>query len=159
MLRWVLLLLLASWVVAAPVAPQVPEAAQASAHFDAKTATDAWLATISPKEKANSDAYFEGECWLILWGFLYTVGVMLLLLETKLSAKLRDWTKRGFLYWIAFVIVSYALLFPLTVYQGFFREHSYGLSNLSFGGWFSEEMIALATSAVLGGLAFCGWRR
>jgi STE24 endopeptidase len=92
---WIALLLLAVVVWAQPpTAPQVPEAAKASAHFDAKVATDAWLATMSGKEKANSDGYFEGGYWLILWDFLYAVGVLILLLETKVSARIRDWTER-----------------------------------------------------------------
>jgi STE24 endopeptidase len=145
-----------------PTTPPVPDAARATAHFDAKVATDAWLATMTGKQKANSDAYFEGGYWLILLGFLYTLGMMLLLLETKLSARIRDWTERlvrvkflqWWLYWIGFSVAVYLLGFPLTVYQGYFREHNYGLSNLSFGGWFGEEMTALAISVVLGGLFF-----
>ena len=33
------------------------------------------------------------------------------------------------------------------------REHSYGLSNQSFGAWFGDELKALAVGCVLGGLA------
>jgi len=156
-----LLLTVAVWAEP-PKVPPVPDGAEASAHFDAKAATDAWLATMSGKEKANSDAYFEGGYWLILWDFLYTLGVMALLLETKFSARLRDWAERlvrarflqCWLYWILFSVVGYLLTFPLTVYEGYLREHQYGLSNLSFGGWFSEEMTGFAVLAVLGGLAF-----
>ncbi len=64
---WSAMFLLAvmSWTEP-PKAPPVPETAKASAHFDAKAATDAWLASMTAKEKANSDAYFEGGYWLIL---------------------------------------------------------------------------------------------
>ncbi len=156
-----LLLTIMAWAQA-PQIPPTPDAAQASAHFDAKAATDAWLARMTGPEKAKSDAYFEGGYWLILWDFLYTVGVMLLLLETKLSARLRDGAEqavkaafaRSWLYWILFSAVAYVLMFPLTIYEGFFREHQYGLSNLSFGGWFKEEMTGFAVAAVLGGVAF-----
>jgi STE24 endopeptidase len=160
---WIALLLLAVVVWAQPpTAPQVPEAAKASAHFDAKVATDAWLATMSGKEKANSDGYFEGGYWLILWDFLYAVGVLILLLETKVSARIRDWTERlvkakflqSWLYWVGFSAAVYLFSFPITVYEGYFREHQYGLSNLSFSGWFRQEMTALALSIVFGGLAF-----
>ena len=157
-----LLLTIAVFAQEPPKAPPVPEAAQATAHFDAKAATDAWLATMTSKQKANSDAYFEGGYWLILWDFLYTAAMMILLLETKLSTRFRDLAERvvkvqflrSWLYWIFFSAVGYLLSFPMTVYEGYLREHSYGLSNLSFGGWFGEEMTALAVSAVLGGLAF-----
>ena len=64
---------------------------------------------------------------------------------------------QAWLYWIGFSVLAYLLLFPLTVYEGYFREHQYGLSNLRFGGWFGEEMTGLAVSAVLGGLAFSFW--
>src|SRR5450432_1823511 len=89
----------------APKVPLVPEAAKASAHFDAKVATDAWLATMTSQEKARSDAYFEGGYWLILWDFLYAAAVMVLLLETKLSARLRAWTKRSWLYFLGFSLI------------------------------------------------------
>jgi len=161
-MRLLLFLLAVSAFAAPPLAPNVPEAAKASAHFDAKVATDAWLATIPAKQKANSDAYFEGGYWLILGDFLYVIAAMLLLLETKLSARMRDLTERlikvsflqWWLYWLLFSVVLYVFLFPLHVYEGYFREHNYGLSNLSFGGWFSEEMIGFALSAVFGGLVF-----
>lgn len=160
---WSAFLLLTVFVSAEPPkSPPVPEAAQATAHFDAKVATDAWLATMTGKQKANSDAYFEGGYWLILFDFLYTAAIMVLLLETKLSARIRDWTERivkanflrWLLYWIGFNVVGYAISFPMTVYEGYIREHNYGLSNLSFGGWFSEQMTGLLVSVILGGLAF-----
>jgi STE24 endopeptidase len=156
-----LLLTVCGWA-APPLTPPVPEAAKASAHFDVKTATDAWLATMSAKEKANSDQYFEGGYWLILWDFLYSAAVMIFLLETKLSARIRDWTEsivkpkflQWLLYFLGFTVVSYALSFPMTVYEGYFREHQYGLSNMTFGGWFGDQMTGFGVSAVLGGLAF-----
>jgi STE24 endopeptidase len=51
-------------------------------------------------------------------------------------------------------VVVYVFTSPLTYYQGYFRERQYGLLNLGFSGWFSEEMTAFALMAVLGGLAF-----
>jgi STE24 endopeptidase len=157
----VLLLTVAVWAEP-PKVPPVPDAAKATAQFDAKVATDAWLATMTGKQKANSDAYFEGGYWLIVVDFLYTAAVMLLLLETKFSARLRDWAERfvkvkflqSWLYWVLFSVVAFILSFPLTVYEGYFREHNYGLSNLSFGGWFGEQMTGFALSAVLVGLVF-----
>jgi len=45
--------------------------------------------------------------------------------------------------------LSTLFYFPLTFYQGFVREHKYGLATQSFGPWFSEQMLGLAVSAVL----------
>src|SRR5438309_1674372 len=55
-----------------------------------EAATRAWLDTMPGNEKARSDAYFEGGYWLILWDFLFAAAIALLLLTTKLSARIRD---------------------------------------------------------------------
>jgi STE24 endopeptidase len=145
----------------APNHPVIPVAAQPSAHFDAQAATNAWLATVPPDAKAKSDAYFEGGYWLLLWDFLYGAAVSILVLETRLSARMRDWAERitrfrflqSFLYLSEFSIVSVVATFPLTVYEGFFREHQYGLSNQNFAAWTRDQLVALAVGLILGGLA------
>jgi STE24 endopeptidase len=53
-------------------------------------ATRAYLDRIPPDKKAQSDAYFEGGYWLQLWEFLYGTGVAVLLLQGRLSARMRD---------------------------------------------------------------------
>ena len=73
---------------------KVPPAAQPSDHFDADAATEAYMAMIPPAAKARSDAYFEGGYWLILWDFLYASAMMLLLLNLRWSAKMRDLAAR-----------------------------------------------------------------
>jgi STE24 endopeptidase len=141
----------------------VPRAAAES--FDPAAATEAYLARVPPAEHARSDAYFEGGYWLQLWGFLYGVGVFGLLLGTGLSARLRDrverWTRlrplQVFLYTLLFTVLTALLTFPLTVYEGFFREHQYGLSNQTFGGWLRDQGVGFAVALVLGGLAVTGF--
>jgi len=143
-------------------APAIPEAAQPSVHFDAAAATNAYLATVAPSEHAKSDAYFEGGYWLLLWDTLYASAVMLLLLETGLSARLRATAQRStrfplirsFIYWCEFAIATALMTFPLTVYEGFFREHKYGLSNQTFGSWFRDEVVGLVVALICGGIAF-----
>lgn len=147
-------------VVIHPGDSPVPPAAQAAANFNARAATDAWLATVPPNAKQRSDAYFEGSYWLMLWDFLYLIVVLIFLLESSLSARMRTWAERltgrywlqTFIYWIEFTIITAVLTFPLTVYEDFFREHRYGLSNQNFAGWLQDALIALAISALLGGL-------
>ena len=63
---------------------------QAGPAFDVNAATQAYLAKMSPEQKARSDAYFEGGYWLILWDFLVTAGIALLLLSTRWSARMRN---------------------------------------------------------------------
>lgn len=121
-------------------------------------ATEAYLDSVPPDKRARSDAYFEGGYWLQLWNFLWSSLALLVLLQTGLSAWLRDravaLTRRRFLqpaiYWIGFTLFTFAFAFPLTVYSAFFREHQYGLATQTFGGWFTDQMKALALGLVLG---------
>jgi STE24 endopeptidase len=140
---------------------QVPLVAQPSAQFNADAATEAYMAMIPPAATARSDAYFEGGYWLILWDFLYASAVCLLLLNLRWSARMRDLAERitrfrwlqVSLYWIQYLLLSYLLGFPLEFYEGYVREHKYGLATQSFGPWMGDEGKALLVNLVLGGLA------
>lgn len=126
--------------------------------FDVKAAVDAYLARVPAEQRARSDSYFEGGYWLLLWDFLATAGLMWVLLRYRWSARMRDVAERltrfhplqTALYWAQFVVVVAVIIFPLTVYEGFFREHKYGLSNQTFGQWMRDELIGLALTLVLG---------
>ncbi len=144
-----------------PPTPSPPAAASgASGTLDPAAATRAYLDLLSPEKKARSDAYFEGGYWLQLWGFLYAVAVYLLLLATGLSARMRSlaervrwrWIQPG-VYWVMFLVATGVLTLPLAVYQEWWRERRYGLSNLTFGGWMGEQAKALLVGAVLGAIA------
>jgi len=145
----------------APEAPlPIPAAAQASAHFDPVAATNAYLATVPADKRVRSDAYFEGGYWLILWDFLASAAVYVLLLASGWSAGMRDLTARltsivplqTFIYWVQFFLVTFLLLFPLTVYEGFVREHAYGLATQGFGAWLGDELKTLALGVLGGGV-------
>jgi STE24 endopeptidase len=147
---------------APPAAPtlKIPPAAQAGPGFDPERATQAYLATLTPVQKARSDSYFEGGYWLILWNFLYGAAVLILLLATGWSARMRDLAERitrrkplvTWLYWAEFSIALFVLGLPLGVYEGFLRERQYGLMNQAFGGWFGDQLKMQAINIVLGGL-------
>ena len=132
--------------------------------IDAARATDAYIATIPAADRAQSDAYFEGGYWIDLWGTLITVAIAWLLLSSRFSARVRDFTERHFrrvnLQVLAYVLVYLAvvslLVFPWELYTDFFREHAYGMSTQSIGGFLRDWAVGLAVSAALGGLALTG---
>lgn len=143
-----------------PSVIQVPAEAQASPHFDATAATNAYLAQIPAAKTARSDAYFEGGYWLILWDFLYGAVVALLLLNLRWSARMRDLAERvtrfkpvhTFVYSVQCLVLTSILIFPLTVYEGYFREHRYGLATQTFGPWMGDQLKGLGVTLVLGGV-------
>ena len=126
--------------------------------FDAQAAARAYLARPTAQEKARSDAYFEGGYWLQLWQFLYGVAVALLLLQTRLSARMRDLACRltrfkplqTCAYAVQYIVLTSVLVFPLSVYSDFVREHQYGLATQNFGGWLGDSLKALLVGVIIG---------
>jgi STE24 endopeptidase len=142
-------------------APAGPQASPAEAGLDPVAATEAYLARLTPEQRAKSDDYFEGGYWLILWDFLCGMAVAGVLLFSRLSARMRDAAERAvrfrplqvFLYWLQYLLLTTLLIFPMTLYEGYFREHEYGLSNQTFGAWMLDLLKSLGVGALLGGLA------
>ena len=135
-------------------------AAQAVPAFDPEAATQAYLATLDGAARDRSDAYFEGGYWLMLVNLAVSLGVAALLLQTGFAKGLRDrlaavlkWRWAATMAFIAvYIAVAAVLAFPLTVYEGFFREHAYGLSTMSFADWFGETLMQLAINVIMGAI-------
>jgi STE24 endopeptidase len=145
---------------AMPSVVTVPPEAQPSPNFNVEKATDAYLAQIPADSTRRSNAYFEGGYWLILWDFLYGAAVALLLLNLRWSARMRDLAEKisrfrpvqTFVYWAEYLVLTSILTFPLAVYEGYFREHKYGLATQTFGPWLNDQLKDLLVSIVLGGI-------
>jgi STE24 endopeptidase len=140
---------------------EIPDGAEAGPDFDIDEATDAYIDLLSEEDRARSDAYMEGGYWLQLWGLFYGLGVAWLLLGTGLSTRMRDLSERiarwrwlqTFTYSAQYVVIGAVLSFPLTVYQGFFREHSYDLATQTFGAWMGDQFTALIVGVLIGSIA------
>jgi Zn-dependent protease with chaperone function len=134
---------------------------QQTTPFDPAAATQAWLDSVPKDKREKSDAYFEGGYWLILWNYLLAAAVSILLLSSRISARLRDFSERltrlktvqVACYSVPYVLLVYVLSFPLNVYEHFFREHQYGLATQTFPEWFHEQLIGLAVT-IVGGTIF-----
>lgn len=135
----------------------VPTASQPGPSFDVDKATEAYINLLSAEQREQSDAYFEGGYWLQLWGFLYGLLVCVIFIATGLSQKLRDgamkishrpWLYTA-IYAVFWLIAGTILGLPLSMYVDFYREHAYGLSNLSLAGWFAEGGKGLLVSLII----------
>src|SRR5580698_9696516 len=146
---------------------QTPESAPATSataapsnatHFDVDTATTAYMDELSPAARAKSDAYFEGGYWLILWDCLWALGIAWLLLGTRLSARMRNVAERmtrlrwlqTAIYSVQYIILTTLLILPWNVYEGFVREHQYGLSTQNLMQWLGDQAKGLLVALVLG---------
>jgi STE24 endopeptidase len=132
--------------------------------FDARAASKNYLAQVPADKKASSDRYFEGGYWFYVCGILYTFTLMLLLLVTGASARIRDFVMRltarpnlqTAAYIVPFLLITAVLQFPLAFYRDFVREHQYGLSKQAFGPWVRDFVlgwVVLVVFATLLGVA------
>jgi len=139
----------------------VDDAWRARLPRDADAATQAYLDRLPRDVVARSNAYFEGGYWLQLWNFLLGLAISSILLGGRRAARLRDWAQRvgrkpflrDAICGACFSIAAFVLSLPLTIYQGYWREHAYGMATQTFGPWFGEQLIALGVSTVVAAIA------
>jgi STE24 endopeptidase len=140
-----------------PPGLQIPDAARGGPAFDVDRATDAYLGLLSPEQRALSDQYFEGGYWLQLWEPLYGLVIAGILLFSGLSRRMRDFAERitrqrwlqPLIYALPWLLAGFLLSLPLDIYQGYLREHQYGLATQTFGDWFVDALKGLAVSLVV----------
>ena len=145
----------------AAFAADSPSTAAASVHFDADAATAAYLATLTPAERARSDAYFEGGYWLILWDFLVGLLLAWALLAWRVSARMRDFAARltrfrwaqTALYAIQYFVLTTLVTLPWAAYEGYVRERQYGMSNQTLPDWLGDQAKELVITLIFGVLA------
>ncbi len=128
-------------------------------HFDTDSAINRYLSALTIEEKEKSDSYFEGGYWLMIVEFL----LELIIAWVFLSLGLSKWIKRilfrfknvnvkNLFYTIFYLLFAYLISFPLNICVSFFREHKYGLSNMNFGEWLTEDLIGLVLLLIAGSL-------
>jgi STE24 endopeptidase len=143
-----------------PPGLEIPVEAVPGPHFDPERATQAYIALLSPEQRALSDAYYTGRYWTELAGVALTVGISLFLIFTGIAQSLRDRiarkTSRSWVvslgYAPIFIATLWILKLPLSIYVDFFREHAYNLSNQSFEGWVVDSIKELVLSIVFGSI-------
>lgn len=155
MIRGILVLLMAFLTIIIPV--QTGFAQDPATAFDVEQASRAYIDTLSGEALEKSNSYYEGGYWLILWGAVVTFLVDLLILQSRLSSRFRDWAERisskrwlqPGLYALPYTIAGFLISLPWSIYTGFFRERQYDLLDQSFDAWFSEVAIGFGISLIV----------
>ena len=132
----------------------VDDAWRTSLPRDADAATQAYLDRLPADVVARSNAYFEGGYWLQLWDFLIGLAVAGILLRGRTAARVRDWCQRvgrkaffrDALFGGFWLLASWVLSLPMTIYENFVREHQYEMATQTFAPWFGEQLIGLAVN-------------
>lgn len=132
--------------------------------IDPAAETARWLATISPEDLERAVAYTRGGHWLLLWGAIVSIVVAWIIIRTGLLSSIRDRLERrrkrpklvSLLVGVAYLLMSFVLTLPWSIYQGWWRETQYGLTSQPLTGWLTEALMGTAISVVFTGLLIVG---
>jgi len=145
--------------------------AQSATSFDPVLETNKLLATMPAAARAQSDAYFEGGYIFQVWNLALTLIITWALLRWGVTVRIRNLAERllsarylqGLLFITLFGIMNWGLTLPSDYYEGFIREHRFGLSNLTASGWLSEQLKSLLVGTIIfsliGSLLYLGIRK
>jgi len=114
---------------------------------------------VPPATDNAMDYYRSGN---VLWviDLVWSAALLVVMLATGFSAKLRDWSQRVGRRWF-FTLVIYYLLFnlimtiadlPRAYYEEFVRQHAYALSNQTFAKWWADTVKSFGVSCLAGAL-------
>jgi len=132
--------------------------------IDPAAETARWLATISPEDLERAVAYTRGGHWLLLWGAIVSIVVAWLIIRTGLLSGIRDRMERrrrrpklvSLVVGVVYLLVSFVLTLPWAIYEGWWRETQYGLTEQPLAGWLGEAALSTGISTVFAGLLIVG---
>jgi STE24 endopeptidase len=90
--------------------------------------------------------------------FVYSIAVLWLVLQTRISMRLRDIASRAvrwrfvvaMFYFVLLSLVTTAFELPLSFYQGFVVPHQFDLTNQSLASWMGDFGKAVAVDIAIG---------
>jgi Zn-dependent protease with chaperone function len=152
------MLLALVFAAAAGGGPTSTVVAVAAAQTAAAVDETAPVAVPEPGEKAM--AYYRSGNVLWVINLVWSTAILVVMLATGFSARLREWSQRFGRKWV-FTLVVYYLLFnlitsvvdlPRAYYDEFVRQHAYDLSNQTLGKWWSDTLKSFGVSCLVGAL-------
>ena len=151
--RYAIVLALILGVLAANLAAQQTPATPAAA-VDESQHVDV------PEPSAQAVDYYTSGNLLWVAGQAWSILILVALLATGLSARLRDlanrigkrWVFSLTIYFILFSIVTSLVDLPRLYYEEFVRQHAYGLSNQTLQKWWTDTLTVLAVTCIVGPL-------
>ena len=112
--------------------------------FDPASATARYIDSLGAAALQKAHDYTVGKEWLLLWGFLVTALVTWLIIRSGGLDRIQNGIAerrpnlRAFVVGLAFLVASFVLTLPWTIYESWWRERSYGRTSQPFGDWFGR---------------------
>jgi STE24 endopeptidase len=130
--------------------------------FDPNAATARYIDSLGPAALQKAHDYTVGKEWMILWGFVVAALVTWLIVRSgildRFQAKIaeRHPNVRALVVGLVFLVMSFVLTLPWTIYESWWREKSYGRTSQPFADWFGQQLIAATISTIVTALLLVG---
>ena len=130
--------------------------------FDPNAATARYIDSLGPAALQKAHDYTVGKEWMLLWSLLVAAVVTWLIVRSgvldKLDARFAEKRRnlRAFVIAAVYFVVSSVLSLPWTLYAGYFREKAYGRTSQPLADYLGQSALALAITAIVGGLFMMG---
>lgn len=132
--------------------------------IDPAAETARWLATLSPEDTARAVSYTQGGHWLLLWGAVVSLVVAWIIIRTGVLSGIRDRLERrrrrpklvSLTVGVVYLLMSSILTLPFAIYENWWRETQYGLTEQPLVGWLGEAALSTAISTLFAGLLIVG---
>lgn len=132
--------------------------------LDPAAETAHWLAALSPEETARAVSYTQGGHWLLLWGAIVGIAVSWIIIRTGVLSAVRDRLERrkgrpklvSLVLGLIYLAMSWVLTLPWAIYESWWREKQYGLTNQALGPWLGEAGLNALISTLFTALLIVG---
>ena len=130
--------------------------------FDPASATARYIDSLGPAALQKAHDYTVGKEWLLLWGFLVTALVTWLIIRSGVLDRIQNGIAerrpnlRAFVVGLAFLVASFVLTLPWTIYESWWRERSYGRTSQPFGDWIGQSLLAATISTIITAVLLVG---
>lgn len=132
--------------------------------IDPAAETARWMATLSPEDTERAIAYTQGGHWLLLWGAIVSILVAWIIIRTGVLSGIRDRLERrrkrpklvSLAVGVTWLLMSFVLTLPWSIYESWWREKQYGLTEQPLTGWLTEALMGTGISVVFTGLLIVG---
>lgn len=132
--------------------------------LDPAAETARWMATLSPDETARAVSYTQGGHWLLLWGAIVGIVVSWIIIRTGVLSAVRDRLERrkgrpklvSLVLGLIYLAMSWVLTLPWAIYESWWREKSYGLTNQALGPWLGEAALSAVISTLFTAILIVG---
>jgi STE24 endopeptidase len=130
--------------------------------FDPNAATARYIDSLGPAALEKAHNYTVGKEWMLLWALLVSALVTWLIVKSGILDRLqnriaeRRKNLRAFVVSLVFLVLSFVLTLPWTIYESWWREKQYGRTSQPFGDWLGQSLLAATISTIITAVLLLG---